>query len=133
MNLALSLLYAAEQKPHADALVSETTRLTYEELRQRAARIAGGLAAQGVEPGDRVGGVLANEPETVELYWGCQWLGACFVPLSHRISEADLDYCIGDCGAEVVVRDPCEVRELVAADEHPGALDLDEREPSIQL
>ncbi|HEY6075924.1 MAG TPA: AMP-binding protein [Gaiella sp.] len=133
MNLALSLLYAAEQKPHADALVSETTRLTYEELRERAARIAGGLAAHGVEPGDRVGGVLANEPETVELYWGCQWLGACLVPLSHRISEADLDYCIRNCGAEVVVRDPSEVRELVATDEHPGAVDLDEREPSIQL
>ena len=71
--------------------------------------------------------MLANEPETVELYWACQWLGVVFVPLSHRISEADLDYCIRDCGAEVVVRDPSEVRELVAADEHPGALDLDER------
>ena len=26
--------------------------------------------------GDRVACVLPNEPETVELYWGCQWLGA---------------------------------------------------------
>ena len=133
MNLALSLLYSADRKPHADALVSETTRLTYAELRERAARIASGLAARGVEHGDRVASVLANDAETVELYWGCQWLGACFVPLSHRLAETDLDYCIRDCGAEVVVRDPGEVRELVATDEHPGALDLDEREPSIQL
>ena len=133
VNLALSLLSAAERTPEADALVSETTRLTYAELRARAACIASGLSLRGVEPGDRVACVLANEPETVELYWGCQWLGAVIVPLSHRISDADLDYCIADCEAEVVIRDPGEAQALIAADEHAGALDLDEREASIQL
>ena len=133
MNLALSLLSAAERAPEADALAGETTRLTYAELRERAARIAAGLAARGVGRGDRVACILANDAETVELYWGCQWLGACVVPLSHRISESDLGYCIDDCGAEIVIRDPGEVQELVAADEHPGAFDLDDREPSIQL
>ena len=133
MNLALSLLYSADRTPEAEALVGEHERLTFAELREHAARIAAGLAARGVKRGDRVACVLANEVEAVELYWGCQWLGACFVPLSHRLAEADLDYCIADCGAVLVVRDPGEVRDLVAADEHAGALDLDEREASIQL
>lgn len=133
MNLALGLLYSADREPEAEALVGERERLTYAGLRERAARSAAGLAARGVERGDRVACVLANEAETVELYWGCQWLGACFVPLSHRLPKADLDYCISDCGASIVVRDPAEVRDLAAADEHPGALDLDDREPSIQL
>ena len=133
MNLALSLLYAAERAPERDALVDDDRRLTYADLRARAARIATGLAARGVRRGDRVACVLANEPETVELYWGCQWLGAVFVPLSHRISEADLAYCIDDAEAAVVVREPGEVTELVAGAEHPGALDLEEGEPSIQL
>ena len=130
MNLALSLLCAAERTPAAEALVGERERLTYLQLRERAARIAGGLAARGIAAGDRVACVLANEPETVELYWGCQWLGACVVPLSHRLSEADLGYCIADCGAAVIVRDASEVRELVARDEHPGALD-DERKRRV--
>jgi 2-furoate---CoA ligase len=133
VNLALSLLYTAERTPDAEALVSARTRLTYAELREGAARIARGLEARGVERGDRVACVLTNEPETVELYWGCQWLGACIVPLSHRASEADLDYCVQDSGAALVVRDPAEVRELVASEEHPGALDLDDREHAIQL
>jgi 2-furoate---CoA ligase len=77
--------------------------------------------------------VLRNDPETVELYWGAQWLGAVFVPLSHRMSAADLDYCIGDCGAKVVIRDPSELQELVGEEEHAGAHGLDERETSIQL
>ena len=133
MNLALSLLYAAERTPEAEALVGERERLTYGDLRERAARIAAGLGARGVERGDRVACVLANEPETVELYWGCQWLGACFVPLSHRLAEADLDYCIADSGAALVVRETSEVDELVAPAEHPGSLDLADDTPSIQL
>jgi 2-furoate---CoA ligase len=133
VNLALSLLAAAERTPDAEALVGDSERLTYAALRERAARIAGGLAARGVSPGDRVACVLANDPETVELYWGCQWLGAVIVPLSRRVSAADLTYCIDDAGASLVIREPGEVRELVAAQEHAGALDLDEREPSIQL
>jgi 2-furoate---CoA ligase len=133
MNLALNLLYAAERTPTAEALAGEGTRLTYAELRERAARIAQGLAARGVERGDRVACVLANGPQTVELYWGCQWLGACIVPLSHRLAQSDLDYCIGDSEAKLVLREPGEVRELVAVDEHPGALDLDDAFHAIQL
>jgi 2-furoate---CoA ligase len=133
VNLALSLLYAAERTPHAEALVGQGERLTYEQLRERAARISSGLGARAVGRGDRVACVLKNEVETVELYWAVQWLGACLVPLSHRASEADLDYCISDSEARVVLTDPREVQELVAGREHPGAFDLDDREPSIQL
>ena len=133
MNLALGLLYAAERDPGAEAVVGEGSRLTYAGLRERAARIAAGLADRGVGPGDRVACVLANDPETVELYWACQWLGAVFVPLSFRVAKDDLDYCIADCGAAVVVREPAEVRELVAADEHLGSLALGDAAPSIQL
>jgi 2-furoate---CoA ligase len=133
VNLATSLLYAAERTPAAEALVGGGERLTYEDLRACAARIATGLAGRGVAAGDRVACVLRNHVETAELYWACQWLGACFVPLSHRISQAEVDYCVEDSGASVVLTDPGEVRELAAGAEHPGALDLDERAHSIQL
>jgi 2-furoate---CoA ligase len=133
VNLALSLLYAAERTPAAEAVVGEHERLGFAHLRERAARIASGLAERGVARGDRVACVLGNEPETVQLYWGCQWLGACFVPLSHRASQEDLDYCIEDSGAKVVVREADEVPQLVGVDEHPGAVDLDEDAASIQL
>jgi 2-furoate---CoA ligase len=133
VNLAASLLYAAERSPGAEALVGERERLTFSELRTRSARIAAGLSARGVEREDRVACVLANEPETVELFWGCQWLGACFVPLSPRASKEDLDYCVEDSGAKLVVHESDEVRALVASEGHPGALDLYDGAPSIQL
>jgi 2-furoate---CoA ligase len=132
VNLALSLLYAAERTPDAEALVGASGRLTYGQLRARAAEIAAALAERGVERGDRVACTLRNEPETVELYWGSQWLGACFVPLSSRISQADLEYCIADSDARLVVDDASAVRALTG-EEQPDALGLDEHEISILL
>ncbi len=138
MNLATSLLSAAERGPEGEALVDGTLRLTYAELRRRAARLAGGLAGLGLGRGDRLAAVLKNRHETVELLWACQWLGAVFVPLSTRASPADVDHCIEDSGAHLIAREGVTVsdtpfEELLGADEHPGALDLDEREPAIML
>ena len=90
-------------------------------------RIAGGL---DVGEGDRVALVLDNRVETALLYWAAQWAGAVFVPLSWRLSEEERAYCIGDCGASVVVRDG---DALPDGAEHAGALDRDERETSLML
>jgi 2-furoate---CoA ligase len=141
VNLALSLLYAAERTPGAEALVDGEVRLTYAELRKRAARLARGLEELGLARGGRLAAVLRNCHETVELYWAAQWLGATFVPLSWRATLAEIDYCLQDCGARLVARgDEEEVRvgetpfaHLLDTDEHPGALDVDERAESLML
>jgi 2-furoate---CoA ligase len=141
VNLALSLLAAAERNPEAEALVEGGLRLTYAELRERAGRLAGGLAELGVGQGDRVAGVLDNRHETAELFWACWWLGASFVPISYRITEADIEYCVEDSQATVVavagddgVRvGDASFQELLGTAEHQGALDLDDRAEAIVL
>jgi 2-furoate---CoA ligase len=123
VNLAVSLLAAAERHPDAEALPG----ITYVELRTRAARIAGGL---DLRQGARLAVVLDNRVETALLYWAAQWAGVVFVPLSWRLSDAELDYCVADSGAALVVRDG---DRLPDGSEHAGALDLDERETSLIL
>jgi 2-furoate---CoA ligase len=123
VNLALSLLAAVERRPEAEALPG----LTYEQLLERVTRLAGGL---GLEPGERLAVVLDNRVETALLYWAAQWSGATFVPLSWRLPEAELAYCLADCGARVVIR---EETPLSDGPEHPGALDRDEGEESLML
>ena len=103
MNLGLSLLYAAERTPYADAVIDGGARLDYRSLQRVAATLAAGLSTLGVERGDRVAIVLKNRREAVELYWACQWLGAVFVPLSWRVAPADVAYCVADAGARLVV------------------------------
>src|SRR3954454_24742115 len=103
MTLAASLESTAARWPEREALVErDRVRLTYAQLRERVARIAGGLARLGLTPGDRLVAVLDNRAETVELYWAAQWLGAVYVPLSWRLSAEELDYCIDDAGATLV-------------------------------
>ncbi len=80
--------------------------------------------------GERVAVVLDNRLETALLYWACQWAGAVPVPLSWRLSEEELAYCLEDCGAAVVIRDG---DPLPDGPEHPGALGRDEREISLLL
>jgi 2-furoate---CoA ligase len=123
VNLAQSLVAACERHPELEAF----TGISYGELLPRIRRIAGGL---DVEPGDRVAFVLDNGLETALLYWACQWTGAVAVPLSWRLTEEELAYCIDDSGARLVIRDG---EPLPHGPEHPGALDRDEREASLLL
>jgi acetoacetyl-CoA synthetase len=51
-------------------------QLSWSELRQQTARVAGGLRAAGVQPGDRVAGYLPNIPETVIAMLAATSLGA---------------------------------------------------------
>lgn len=133
MNLALSLLAAAERDPGAEALVDGATRLDYAQLLDRARRVAGGLAQRGVGRGDRVAAILKNRRDTVELFWGCQWLGAVFVPLSWRSSADEVAYCVSDSGAKLTIAEDDLAAGLPEGAPHPGALDLDERAPAIML
>src|SRR6188472_4596140 len=123
VNLAASLLAACERHPELEAFPG----LRYDELLGRVRRLAGGL---GVEPGERVAVVLDNRLETALLYWAAQWAGAVFVPLSWRVTDEELDYCLADCGARVVIRDGDPLPDGPA---HPGALGRDEREISLLL
>ncbi len=123
MNLAQSLLAACERQPELEAFPG----IRYGELVQRVARLAGGL---GAKEGARVAVVLDNRLETALLYWATQWAGAVFVPLSWRLSEEELSYCIDDAGAEIVIRDGDPPPD---GPEHEGALDRDEREISLLL
>jgi 2-furoate---CoA ligase len=123
MNLARSLLAACERHPDAEALPG----ISYAELRRQAARIAGGF---GLGRGERVAVILDNRVETALLYWAAQWAGVVFVPLSWRLSDDEIAYCVENADAALVLRDG---DPLPDGDEHPGALDLDDREPSLLL
>jgi 2-furoate---CoA ligase len=102
MNLALTLLGAAERRADAEALVDDEMRCDYEGLQARAARLAGGLAELGLERGGRLCVLLKNRHETVALYWATQWLGAWFVPLNFRLGAEEVRYCVDDAEASVV-------------------------------
>lgn len=88
LNTADYLLEAAP--PAATALVAGNRRYTYADVRQAAARLAGALAAAGVEASDRVGLLAHNSLFWLASYLGILKLGAIAAPLAPPLPPAEL-------------------------------------------
>jgi long-chain acyl-CoA synthetase len=101
-NLALNLVEAKEMYPDRVAVRLDELALTYRELDERSARVAGLLAARGVAPGDRVGLMLPNIPEFPVLYYGVLRAGAVVVPMNPLLKAREIEYYLADSGARVV-------------------------------
>ena len=80
----------ARRDPEGLALVGGDRRWTWAALDAEVARIAGGLRAAGVGPGERVAVLAANHPATVVLLFSLRRLGAALVPLNVRLAPAEL-------------------------------------------
>ncbi|MQA15222.1 MAG: AMP-binding protein [Pseudonocardiaceae bacterium] len=88
--------------------------LSYAELGARARRLAGGLAALGVRPGDRVMVVTANRPECFLVDHGLAAGGFVRVAVSYRLHPGEVAHIARDCEPKAVVVDR-ERAEAVAA------------------
>lgn len=77
--------------------------LSFREVDARAARFAGGLAARGIRPGDRVVLYLANSPEWLIAYHAIARMGAVVVPANILLSPAEVAYLVGDAEAAAVI------------------------------
>jgi len=103
-NLVHMLRASVERRGTAEA-VAETgggPRLTYRDLWERAARVAGGLRALGVERGDRVAIRLGNGIDWVLAFFGAVLADATVVPVNTRFTEEEARYVIEDSGARHV-------------------------------
>lgn len=88
------------------ALHSESGELTYEELRDKAARVARSLGELGVQPGDRVATMLEPALHTFESWFGIAWAAGAEVPVNTDYKGEFLRHILTNSGAKaVVIRD----------------------------
>ena len=78
----------AWDRPSLDELL---TAAAAPQLADRVARVAGGLRAQRVEPGDAVAWQSHNRDEVAVLYRACWRLGAIAAPLHHQLGASDVE------------------------------------------
>ena len=95
----------ALSRPDRVAIRFEGRSITWSELEDRVARLAGALAQRGVGRGDRVAVLMLNRPEFVETVLAANRIGAIAVPVNFRLVAAEISYVLGDSGAKVVVTD----------------------------
>jgi acyl-CoA synthetase (AMP-forming)/AMP-acid ligase II len=90
---------------HADrtALVTRDVRLTFAQAWDRGVRVANGLRALGVGPGDRVAAVEDNTLAAADLFLGAAIAGAVRVPLYPRNSRRSHEVMLRQTGTRVVI------------------------------
>ena len=79
---------------------------TFDDLDEQSSRLANALADLGIDPGDRVGVVVPQNPENPLTHLANWKLGAVSIPLSVLFGPDALQYRLADAGAKAVVVDP---------------------------
>jgi len=84
-------------------IVSGDLRFTYAEFGRRCERLATALAAEGIQPGDRVAYLSFNNHQLLEGYFGVIQAGAIVAPLNVRLTPAELTAILNHAGARMLI------------------------------
>ncbi|ORA98627.1 acyl-CoA dehydrogenase [Mycobacterium mantenii] len=91
-----------DARPDAEALVElGAGRLTYRQLWDRAARVAGGLRDAGLQPGDRVAVRKHAGIDWALAFWGTVMAGGVAVAVNTRSAQPEVEFVLSDSGARV--------------------------------
>lgn len=96
---------ALDLDPDRPLVESDGAWTTAAELERLASRLASGLAAMGLEEGDRVALLLPNRLETVVCYLACFRMHLVVVPLDYQYHPLQVGYALGHSGASILIVD----------------------------
>ena len=118
-NVAQVFLDAVAKNPTGEALVANDYRCNYQQLNDQVERLAAGLAAAGLEQGERIAILLGNRPEFLWVLLAAIRLGAIAVPLNIREQTAELEYVLNNCAAKMIVHEADLSERLPNAEQLP--------------
>ena len=95
----------AKKHPDKPAYIMAATgeAVTYRQLDDQSNRIAQLFRAAGLRAGDHIALFLENNPRFFEICWGAQRSGLIYTAISSRLTAAEVDYIVTDCGAKLFV------------------------------
>jgi fatty-acyl-CoA synthase len=123
---------AATRWGSREALCFQGRRTSFAELAAGIDRVARGLLALGIGPGEKVGLWLTNRPEWIEAAFAVMRIGAVLVPINTRFRPEDVAYVADQSDATTLIlaerSGPVDylamVRELVPEGAAPAATRL---------
>lgn len=105
-NLAVLAEQSFERLGDYESLFFEGRWLTSAEIHERSVRVAGGLRACGIRPGDRVVVMTMNAPEVFISYRAIWRAGAVVTPVIFLQSPPELRHILADSGAAAAIISP---------------------------
>ena len=91
----------AQQDPSRLAVVvPEGEQATFGELLTSANQVAHGLRALGLQAGDGIAYLMANEPAVYELVMATTQIGLYYTPINHYLVAEEISHVVADCEAK---------------------------------
>jgi fatty-acyl-CoA synthase len=94
---------AAERFSNREALYYEGKRWSFDDLKAEANRVAKGLMALGIRPGENVSLWMPNRPEWIATMFALVKIGARVVPINTRFRTADLEYVVRQSNSTTLI------------------------------
>jgi len=119
---------------HDSPVTSSKTTITYAQLQDRVARLAGALQARGVTKGDRVIIYMPMVPEALEAMLACARIGAIHSVVFGGFAAAELAVRIDDCTPKAIIAASCGIEPNRVVHYKPlldGAIDLAHHKPDF--
>ena len=134
-TFASLLCEVAARKPDAVAYRTPGRVWTFREVEDASDRVAGGLRALGIGPGDRVAALSRHTAECVVLALGAIKVGAVCMPVNWRLAAPEVEFIVNDGKARFLMADAAflataraaslpGVQTLLAVDAAPGAAEF---------
>lgn len=109
-------------------------KITFAELQDRVARLAGALAAQGVIKGDRVIIYMPMVPEALEAMLACARIGAVHSVVFGGFAANELAVRINDCTPKAILAASCGIEPGRVVAYKPlldGAIEMADHKPEV--
>ena len=92
---------------HDSPVTGTIQKITYDELRNRVAMLAGALRAKGIEKGDRVIIYMPMVPQAIEAMLACARIGAIHSVVFGGFAAHELAVRIDDCKPKAIIAASC--------------------------
>jgi propionyl-CoA synthetase len=121
---------------HDSPITGTLHKITYAELRNRVARLAGALRAKGIEKGDRVIIYMPMVPEALEAMLACARLGAIHSVVFGGFAANELAVRIDDATPKAIIAASCGLEPGRVVHYKPlldGAIDMAKHKPDFTV
>jgi len=108
LTMSSALDRARRTHPNRPAIIEAAPGVnqSWAEHVDRVARLAAGLRAQGLEPGQRFGILSRNTHRQCELLHAGYWSGIVPVPINVRLAAPEIAFVLKDAGCRLLAVDP---------------------------
>jgi long-chain acyl-CoA synthetase len=112
--------HAKTRPDHAAYIMANSgEKVTYRQLDERSNQGAHLFRSLGLKIGDVIAILMDNHPRYFEIAWAAHRSGLYYTGISSKLTAAEVEYIVADCGAQVLIASPG-VGPVV--DELPGVL-----------